>query len=187
MTVEIINASDAVASGLSMKSLTGDALHAEGVYTAECRDAEGNLKWVETFDNLVTTVGKNDILDKYLSGSAYTASVYMGLKGTGTAAAGDTMSSHAGWDEVGGTNAPAYSGSRPAPSFAAASAGSKATSTAVQFTFTSSGTVAGCFIVMGGSATKDTTTGVLLSVGDFAASRSVVATDVLNVTYTLSV
>lgn len=185
--MEKANAQAAQAAALVMGNAIGDVLNIKGTYHVECRDKDGNMKWDDVIHNVVTTVGKNDVLDKYLAGSAYTASIVMGLKGTGTAVAADTMASHASWLEVGLANAPAYSGNRPTPSFSAASAGSKATSAAVSFTFTSSGTVAGCFIVQGGSATKDNTTGVLVSAGDFSGgSRSVVSTDVINVTYSLA-
>lgn len=162
-----------------------------GVYTAECYDKDGNLKWTETFDNVVTDVGKADIFDKYFGatgtgGGTSSGLNYMGLKGSGAVAGTNTMTSHAAWLEVGGTNAPAYSGNRPNPSWTAASGATtvnKAAS-AVSFTFTSGGTVAGAFINVNGSATKDTTTGILYSAGDFSSSRTVVSTDVLNVTYT---
>lgn len=49
------------------------------------------------------------------------------------------------------------------------------------------GTVAGCFINIGGSAVKDNTTGKLLSAGDFSQARTVGNGDTINVTYTLSV
>jgi hypothetical protein len=123
------------------------------------------------------------VLDKYLAGSAYTASVVMGLKGTGAPAAGDTQASHAGWSEVGGANAPAYSGTRKTPAFSAAAAGVKSTSAAATFTFTSGGTVAGCFINLGGTSAIDNTTGILYSAGDFSASRTVLSGDTLNVSY----
>lgn len=143
--------------------------------------------WSDHIDNVVTTVGKNLGLDTILAGSGYTAAVVMGLKGTGTAVAGDTQASHAGWLEVGLANAPAYTGNRPTPAFSSAAAGVKATSSAVAFTFTSGGTVAGCFINLAGSATKDNTTGTLLSAGDFSGGNKTVAnTDVLNVTYSLA-
>lgn len=155
-----------------------------GHYIVRCVGADGQVKWSESFDNLVTTVGKNDMLDKYLAGTTWTTgTVYMMLKGTGTAAAGDTMSSHAGWSEL---NASASSGARQSVSFSAASSGSKATSAAVAWSITGSATVAGVAIVIGGTSTNANTTGVLFSVGDFGAPRSVVNGDTLNVTYSAS-
>jgi hypothetical protein len=132
---------------------------------------------------LVTTVGKNLTLDTILGNSAAGA-VVMGLKGTGTAAVGDTQASHAGWLEVGLANAPTYSGNRKTPSFSAAAAGSKTTSSASTFSITSTGTVAGCFINIGGSATIDNTTGTLFSAGDFSSSKAVVDGDSIAVSYT---
>jgi hypothetical protein len=156
-----------------------------GYYTVECFDADGNLKWADEVFNVITTVGKNDVLDKYLAGSAYTAAPFMGLKGAGAAVIGDTQASHASWSEVGAANAPAYSGTRKTPAFSAAAAGSKQTSAAVSFTFTSGGTVAGVFLNLGGTSAIDNTTGVLFSAGDLSGgSRAVVATDVLNITFT---
>jgi hypothetical protein len=142
--------------------------------------------WDDDIINVVTTVGANDVLDKYLAGSAYTAAVFMGLKGTGTAVIGDTQASHAGWLEQGGANAPTYSGTRKTPAFSAAAAKVKATSAAVAFTFTGSGTVFGCFINQGGTSAIDNATGILVSAGDFSnGSKAVVSTDVVNVTYSL--
>ena len=185
-TIEQGNASASATTAMSMQNQHSDQMEVRGRYHAELvRD--GKVIWVEDFDNLVTTVGKNDLLDKYLAGSAYTASFFMGLKGTGSAAAGDTQSSHAGWSEVGNANAPAYSGTRKTPAWSAASAGSKTESAASSFGFTSGGTVYGCFLNSGGTSAIDNTTGVLFSAGDFGASRAVLTGDTLNVTYTLSV
>lgn len=140
----------------------------------------------ETFENLVTNLGRNFALDTLLRGSSYTASCRLGLKGTGSAAAGDTQASHAGWNEVGGTNAPAYTGDRKTITFNAA-ASQSISHTAVTYAFTSSGTVAGAFLNLAGSATKDNTTGTLFSAGDFTGgSKSVGNGDTLDVTYTLN-
>ena len=164
-----------------------ESLGLRGRYEVVCIGANGKEKWRDTIENLVTTVGKNDFLDKYLKGSAYTQTIRMGLKGTGTAVVGDTQASHAGWSEVGLANAPTYTGNRQSVTMNSASAGSSSSPTQT-FSITSSGTVAGCFINNGGSATKDDTTGILFSAGDFTGGSKTVANgDTLNVTYTLSV
>jgi hypothetical protein len=160
-----------------------DQMSIHGTYHAVCYDANGNVKWEDDIINLVTTVGKNFTLDTTLGNTAGGA-VVMGLKGTGTAVVADTQASHASWLEVGLANAPTYTGNRPTPSFSAASAGSKVTSSAVSFSMTSTGTVAGCFINIGGSATKDNTTGTLFSAGDFSSSKAVINGDTIAVTYT---
>jgi hypothetical protein len=48
-------------------------------------------------------------------------------------------------------------------------------------------TVAGVYMVVSGASGNTDTTGVLLSAGDFAATRSVISGDTLNVTYSLSI
>ena len=146
------------------------------VYEVECVGADGEVKWVERIENLVTTAGKTDLIDKYFKGSAYTAAWYMGLKGTGSAAAGDTLASHAGWSEV-----TPYSGNRPAITFGTTSSGSN-TATAVSYSCNGSATVAGAFV----ASVNTGTSGTLYSAGDFAASRAVVSGDTLNVTLTVS-
>jgi hypothetical protein len=183
MTIDKITAKDLCEAATKYNTMPNDEMSIHGTYHAVCYDANGNLKWEDDIINLVTTVGKNLTLDTVLGNSAAGA-VVMGLKGTGTADVADTQSSHASWLEVGGTNAPAYTGSRPTPSFSSASAGSKTTSSAVSFSMTSTGTVAGCFINIGGSATKDNTTGTLFSAGDFSSSKAVVNGDTIAVTYT---
>lgn len=134
-------------------------------------------QWRETIHNLVTTVGKTDIVDKYFKGSAYTAAWYLGLKGAGTAVIGDTLASHAAWSEVN-----PYSGNRPAITFGTTSAGSN-TATAVSYSVNATATVAGAFL----ASVNTGTSGTLYSAGDFAASRSVANGDTLNVTPTVSV
>src|SRR4051812_18403221 len=88
-------------------------------YGFVCFDRNGNIKWKEDIRNTVVTVGRNDLLDKYFKGSAYTAAWKLGLKGTGSVVAGDTLASHAGWAEVN-----PYAGNRPAISFGTSSSGS---------------------------------------------------------------
>lgn len=185
-TNDKLNVHDLIGGSLIMNHKIADKLEVHGHFKVECiRD--GEIIWTEEFDNLVTTVGKNDILDKYLAGSTYTQTIRIGLKGVGTAVVGDTQASHGAWLEQGLANAPTYTGNRQVPTFGAAAAGVKATSANVVFPITSTGTVGGVFVNNGGSATKDDTSGVLFSAGDFAASRAVISGDTLNVTYSLAV
>ena len=166
-----------------------EKVKAGGVFTVQCFDKEGNLKWAEENHNLVVNVGLQDMNTKYFSGSSYTAAWYIGLYGAGasnTPAAADTMSSHAGWTEV-----TAYSQStRPACTFGTATTAdpSVITNTASPATFSINGTttVGGAFLTS--NNTKGGTTGILFSASDFQSpgDRSVVNGDTLTVTYTFS-
>jgi hypothetical protein len=173
---------DTSSAGLTARTATTEDTKAIGVYSVECFDASGALKWSDTFNNLVTTVGKNFMLDTTFSGSAYTAGWFLGLvtgPGSGnTYAVGNTMASHAAWPE-----SVAYSNAtRVAAAFGAASSGSKATSAAV-FNINATATIAGSFLV--NDSTKSGTTGTLYSVGNFTGGDRLVASgDTLNVTYT---
>ena len=169
----------------------------EGQYHVVCRDKDGNLKWEETFPNLVNEVGKELMLNTLLrtSGTYTTTGPYLGLVsgasptfGTGT----DTMSSHGGWTEftnytVGGS---AVRGT--AVFGAASSAGSTptnvttCTASAITYTITGGGgTVGGCFLVTGSgaSSTISNTGGVLYSAGAFATAKITTAGDTVAVTY----
>ena len=168
-----------VVRGASLDESIG--LH--GTYHIDCHGADGVLKWSDDIGNLVTTIGKSYAMDTVL-GNGTGGAVVMGLKGVGTAVVGDTQASHTAWNEIGLANAPTYTGNRQTPVFSAAVSGVKSTSTALVFAITGSGTVAGCFINIGGSATKDNTTGTLYSAGDFTAgSKTVTSGDTLSVSY----
>lgn len=149
-------------------------------YRFECFDKDGNLKWVEEIDNLVTTEGMNDMLTQYYKGSAYTAAHYLGLAGSGTKAAADTMASHGAWSEVTGYAA----GTRPAITWGSVAAASVSATGATSFSINATVTVAGAFIST--NSTKGGSTGVLVGVTDFAAPRSLASGDTLNVTPTAS-
>lgn len=166
-----------------------EKVKAGGVFTVQCFDEEGNLKWAAEKHNLVVNVGLQDMNSKYFSGSSYTAAWYIGLYGAGasnTPAASDTMSSHAGWTEV-----TAYSqATRPACTFGTATTAdpSVITNSASPATFSINGTttVGGAFLTS--NNTKGGTTGILFSASDFQSpgDRSVVSGDTLTVTYTFS-
>lgn len=166
---------------VARSALLAEEVKAAGQYFFECYGADGQLKWRDTIDNLVVTQGKNDLLDKYLSGSSYTATWFLGLidsTGWSAVAAGDTAATHAGWAE-----STAYSNStRPAPSWGAAASASKA-STATAFNVNATATIKGAFLIS--NSTKGGTTGILYSAGLFSGGdRAVANGDTLNVTYT---
>ena len=160
-----------------------EPVKAGGFYTVECRDADGSLIWTDTIENIITTAGKNDMLEHELAGSGYTAAWYMGLISnvsyTSVPVVADTMASHATW-----TESQNYSqGSRPTTAWNAAAGGSKALSAALVFTINATDTIKGCFLCS--IATKGGTTGTLFSAGLFTGGdQPVVATNTLNVSYT---
>jgi hypothetical protein len=192
-TKERGNAIDEGSAALIRRSDLEEHVPLRGRFEVECRDKDGRLKWHDTIENVVTTVGKNLALDTFLAGSGYTVvGPFMGLISsvsyTTGPAAGDTMSSHGGWTEAGNANAPSYTAPRKTCAWSAAAAGSKALSAALSFAITGSGTIKGCFLVYGSGAvsTIDNTAGTLLSAGLFTGGDKVVAnTDALNVSYSL--
>jgi len=193
MTEERANARASADASIIRGSGIGELAEAHGRYEIECIGADGRLKWREVINNVVCTVGKNLALDTFLAGSTYTVTgPYLGLRSSTSftgVAAGDTMASHTGWLEAGGTNAPTYSGNRKTAAFSAASGGLKNLSAALSFAITSSGTVKGAFLCYGSgaSATKDNTGGTLWSAGTFSTGdKSVVNGDTLNVNYSTS-
>lgn len=166
-----------------------EKVKAGGVFTVQCFDKDGNLKWEAEKHNLVVNVGLKEMNEQFFTGSNYTANWYLGLYGAGTSnnpAAGDTMASHTGWTEV-----TAYSQStRPAAVFGTATTADPSVITNANSvaTFSINGTtvVGGAFLTS--DNTKGGTTGVLFSAGDFEApgDRSVVDGDSVLVTYTFS-
>jgi hypothetical protein len=194
MSSEITKIGDSFGASASYGGGAVDNFGLEGVYVATCYDANGVEKWSDTIENLTTNVGRKNLLDSYFANTGGGA-IVMGLGGangssTFTPAYTDTQASHAGWYEVGGTNAPTYSGTRKTPAFSAATSANPSvltTSAAVTFSMTGSGTVYGAFINVGGSTAIDNTTGTLFSIGAFTAgSKTVTSGDTINVTYTLS-
>ena len=166
----------------------------EGIYKVECRDKDGNLKWEESFPNLVVAVGKQLLLDTLLKGVSYSVvGPFLGLTSSSlTPAATDTMATIVPSSEfinytVGG------SAVRGTAVFASATSTGTTptnvtTSTATAITYTiigAGGTVYGCFLVTGtgASSTQGNTGGTLYSVGNFATAKVTTAGDTVSVTY----
>lgn len=189
MTIEKLKATDVVSSGLTCNTKAGEAAQATGVYNVVCRDKDGNIKWQAESKNLVVNAGLAYMAGTALTSVAQITTWYIGLYGAGasnTPAAGDTMSSHAGWTEV-----IAYSNAtRVSASFVTATTAnpSVVTNTASPAVFNINGTttVGGAFLTSGSA--KSGTTGTLFSAADFGSpgDRSVVNGDTLSVTYTFS-
>lgn len=151
-------------------------------YKVECFGKDGKLKWIEEFDNLVVTAGLNKYLDATLKTGLAAPAWYVGLKDTGTPAAGDTMASHASWATI----TPYSDATDPAFTPGTISAGSVNNSgSKAVFNINATDDVYGAFLK--DDNTKGGTTGTLLGVGDFTAPRSVISGDTLNVTITCSI
>ena len=201
--MELSNFGDNSVASVTRASDGQESMGIQGHYYVKCYDKDGNLKWEDIAPNLVNAVGKQALFDYYFGatgtgGGTAAGANYLGLVGSASATANyvasDTMASHTGWIEVGLANAPAYTGNRQSPSWSAATSGGTTptnittkTASALTFSMTSGGTVFGCFINSGASAsaTKDTTTGILYSAGNFTGGSKIVANgDSLAVTYT---
>jgi len=166
-----------------------DELRIRGTFTARCFQ-DGELLWEALAPNMVVTVGKNLILDQALTSGATT--MYLGLisnTGWTGVAATDTMASHPGWNEAGTTYAPTYSGGRQPISFQPAASGSKTIASNPNFTMGSSGMLTGAFVVAGAGAstTVMSTTGVLMSAGQFTGGNyAVLPANIIAIGYSIA-
>lgn len=178
---------DIIGASVSRGGAQNDEMMALGRYKVDCLDANGNVKWTEEFDNLVTTQGKNHLLDNGLAGPASAVAARMSFITSGTPVVGDTYATHAGFTELGS----GVIAARGTPSFSAASAGVKQTSAAVSASIIGTGTVTGVAINvvvgtvgnLGVVADTATAGAILYSAGLFGTSKSVSSGDTLNVTY----
>ena len=180
-------AQDIVSAGIAVRPQSAEGVGAGGVYSVVCHDADGNVKWADSFHNLVVNQGLQDMNSKYFSGSGYTAAWYLGLvtgPGSGTTfAAADTLASHAGWTEN-----TAYTGNRKAATFGTATTAdpsviSNSASPAVFTMNTNAQVIAGAFLCSASSGAS----GILFSAGDFTGGdKTVDSGDTLTVTYAFS-
>jgi len=187
---------DIIQATLGTSGVTEETVGVEGHYHVVCHDKDGNLKWEETFPNLVNAEGKQLMFTTLLrtSGTYTTLGPYLGLinGASPTFAASDTQLSHAGWTEftnytVGGSNVrgtavfgvPTSSGTTPSNVTTCAAA-------AITYTITGAGgTVGGCFLVTGAGAspTPSNTGGSLYSAGAFSTAKITTVGDTVAVTY----
>lgn len=156
-----------------------EGLKLGGVFTMECYDKNGVLKWSDEWENTVVNVGLQHVLDVTFSALAEESPWYLGLTdGTPTVAAADTSASHAGWTEV--TD---YTGDRK--EWVEVRSGQSMTNSASVAVFAIDGTatVGGAFL----DSDSTGTAGVLMSAGALTGgNRAVVNGDTLNLTYTFA-
>lgn len=154
-------------------------------YDVLCFDKNGNLKWEDFAENLVTNQGINDLMMQYFKGAAYTAAHYVGivLGPTPVFAGTDTAASHPGWTEY-----TSYSEVNRQTLVLPAFAGTSVDNSASRAVFTCTGanaTVSGAFIST--SNGKGGTAGVLYSEALFTQGDKLVsAGDILSVLATLT-
>ena len=194
MANELSSCGDHAVATMQSNVTGAETVGIEGSYHVVCRDAAGNVKWEDSFPNLVNAVGKQLMLDTLLSGTTYTTvGPFLGLiDGTSlTFAAADTMTSHT-WSEfinytVGGSavRGTAVFGAASSTGTTPTNVTSK-TATAITYTITGAGgTVGGCFLVTGSgaSSTLSNTSGTLYSAGAFGTAKVTTTGDTVSVTY----
>lgn len=156
-----------------------------GRFKAECFRQDGSLRWEEEFDNGVTNLGFNLMLDSTFKNGTATLypTWYIGLISTSpTLASADVMSSHTGWTE----DTVHYTEStRPQWTVGTAASKSSTNSASVNFSInTDSIVITGIFITS--DNTKSGTTGLLWSTGLFSSAQTLFSGDVLKITYTVT-
>lgn len=190
MPIESSQTQDTITASSIMRPSSADGAKGGGVFTVTCTDADGKLKWEDTFHNLVVDEGLQYMNQSFFAGVGYTGAWYLGLvagPGSGnTYAAGNTLAIHAGWTElVPGT---AYTGNRKTVTFGTATTAdpSVISNSASPSTFAMlvNGTVvAGALL----SSVATGTSGTLFSVGNFTGGdKTVDSGDTLSVTYSFS-
>lgn len=156
---------------------TGSGFKIFSTWNFECYDKNGNLKWADyNRPNIVTHEGLDDLLSVYLDNGTQSATWYVGLVNTNTAAAATmtyatpVFTEDTDYDEA---TRPAFDGT--VSSQAITNSASKAT-----FTITTGGqTLYGCFLTNGN--TKGDTAGgkKLFCYALFSSGRTVEAGDTM--------
>lgn len=184
---EIVKFVELVGASLVAGAPIAEECHAIGVYDIECHSPKGDLRWSFQVPNLVTTAGKNKLLDATLKSGLALPAWFLGLitgPGTGTTYnVADTSASHVGWTE----NVDYAEATRPALVLGAIAGGSVNNSAAkAVFTLSAPATIAGAFLI--DSAVKGGVTGTLYSASDsINGDKSGGLLDTITVTYTASI
>lgn len=154
-----------------------------GTYHLELIDRHGKLLATRDGHNAITDVGLDYCLNTTFNNLASINPFFIGLINNSPGPApvdGDTMASHAGWVEWTAYSEPI----RQDWTEGAASSQSITNAVSADFTITSPGSVWGIFL--NSASDKSGTTGTLWSTANFTAPLTVVATNVVKITYTVN-
>ena len=154
-----------------------------GVFGNQVRKATGELTPVEWSPNIIVNQGLDSILGVYFHADSQISTWYVAIfEGNYTPVAGDTAANIA----TNSTESTAYTEANRVEWVEAAAASQSITNSASKATFTMNATktIYGAFLVS--TSTKSGATGTLCAASRFTASRSVVNTDQLLVTYTIT-
>lgn len=173
-----------------------ESMNIHGHFKFICIDKDGNLKWEDESDNVVTTQGRNNMLDTYLGNTQVAPTSYMSLIVAGAATPASTYVAPLIQEITGNV---VTGGLRPVMTWTAAAGNTKAATT-TSFSILASATVIGNMVVngnlwiVGGSNVNAvgnsgaTINGVLFSSSNFlAGSKNVSNGDTLNVSYSVSI
>lgn len=158
-----------------------------GIFTAECFDKDGNLKWKTSTENIVTNEGLNHMLDVLAHGTTQISPWYVLVFETDTTPAAGTTYAVPVF-----TESEAYDEATRPEYVEAAAASQSITNSAnkATFTFNATKTIYGAALVGGGTDgnTKGDVAGggTMLAAGAFTAGKAVVSGEILYITYTLT-
>jgi hypothetical protein len=196
MSTETTISKDACSATVIRGAIAKEEASPAGYYTADCYDKDGNLKWSDYIENVVTDTGRQHMLGVQFKSVTQVTAWYIGLissvKGANNysgVANTDSQAAHGGWAYANSNNAPNYSQtSLRQITFATAATKAIASSNATVFSINGSGTVKGAFLTTNpnkNNLTSGPTTGTLYSAGLFTGGDKVVQNgDTLNVSYT---
>ena len=182
---------DKVSSELIANGGLQSSIGIHSLWTTECYDAQGNLKWVEKDrPNVCTTEGINFMLDVMFHNTAAKTVWYVALfdRAAYTPAITDTY--HL-WADAGGNNCSevtAYTSATRVAYVEAAASSKVTTNTAskASFTMNDTKTIQGAALVSLNTKSDHTAGDYLFSVSKFAVARDVIDTDVLRVTISIT-
>lgn len=160
-------------------------LQLEGVYEYELvRGGKVIDRWTEK--NLITTEGQNHMLNSVLNAATQITAWAIGLFSDNYSPLPTDTAASPGFTEFTGYGEATRQAYVPATAGSTAGSitnGSGAGATKAVFTMNTGGTLYGSF--MSSDSAKSSVSGTLFSSSRFTSSRTVVATDILNVTYTV--